>query len=99
MQVEGDAMSLWFHANGQAGYSFVVQYRHGPSPSGFSWRTAVLITTGVALLTSILWMLWMLRTFLVNRRLRIQQEGARQELALQELPTAVGLGKKLLTSA
>jgi hypothetical protein len=89
-------LSLWFLANGQAGYGFVVQYRRGTAPSTSSWRVTVLVTSCVGMLTSILWMLWVLHVFMNNRRLRARQQAVMQELAQQGLPTAVGLEASLL---
>jgi hypothetical protein len=43
LQVNGDTASVWFYANGQAGYSFYLEYQRTASKIGFSWSIAVSI--------------------------------------------------------
>lgn len=41
LQVNGDTASVWFHANGQPGYSFYLEYQRTESTMGFSWSITV----------------------------------------------------------
>jgi hypothetical protein len=41
LQVAGEQMSMWFYANGKAGYSFYIEYRRTRSQLGFSWSITV----------------------------------------------------------